>query len=85
MTAPAPSPALLAPWRIGVDVGGMSRTEAVQVLQADLARRADRFAGPVSVKVGEQAAQIKPVDVGLAVDVEATVAAAAATKPSCAR
>lgn len=67
---------------LGVDLGGMSRTEAVQTLRADLDRRADTLAAPVSVQVGEQSAQITPADVGLAVDVEATVAAAVRTRPN---
>jgi len=67
---------------LGVDIGGMSRAEAASALRAELARRADTLGAPVPVQVGEQTVQINPADVGLAVDVEATVAAAAAGKPS---
>ena len=47
-------------------------------LRAELDRRADTLNAPVPVQVGEQSLEINPADVGLAVDVEATVAAAVA-------
>lgn len=67
---------------LGVDIGGMSRAEAAGALRAELDRRADTLNAPVPVQVGEQSLEINPADVGLAVDVEATVAAAVAAKPS---
>ncbi len=66
---------------LGVDLGGMTRAEAVGTLRAGVARQAAQLAAPVSVKVGEQTAQIRPADVGLAVDVEASVAAAVRDSP----
>ncbi|GAB3149823.1 VanW family protein [Micromonospora sonneratiae] len=65
---------------LGVDLGGKSRAEATDALRADLTRRAQTLDAPVSVRIGDQTAQIKPADVGLAVDVEATVAASADAK-----
>ncbi|HEU4423000.1 MAG TPA: VanW family protein [Pilimelia sp.] len=67
---------------LGVDLGGKSRSEAVKALRAHLAARSDRFATPVAVKIGAQTARINPADVGLGVDAEATVSAAAAATPS---
>jgi vancomycin resistance protein YoaR len=63
---------------LGADLGGRSRAEAAEVLRAELARRgAD---APVAVRIGDQTGEIKPAEVGLAVDVPATVSAAAETK-----
>ncbi|MDW5325668.1 VanW family protein [Plantactinospora sp. KLBMP9567] len=66
---------------LGVDLGGKSRTEAVRVLRADLASRASTFTTPVQVRIGDQTGEVLPAAVGLAVDVEATVTAAAAHRP----
>lgn len=66
---------------LGVDLGGRSRAEATEALAAELARRPETFAAPVPVRVGEQATQIMPAAVGLAVDVAATVEAAADHSP----
>ncbi|SCG51582.1 VanW family protein [Micromonospora inositola] len=63
---------------LGAELGGRSRTDAVRELRAALERRSAELSAPVRVTVGERTAEIKPADVGLAVDVEATVAAAAA-------
>jgi vancomycin resistance protein YoaR len=60
---------------LGVDLGGQSRVEAIELLRAELDRRADTFAAAVTVRIGDQNAELKPADVGLAVDVPATVAA----------
>ncbi|WP_446217428.1 VanW family protein [Micromonospora sp. IBHARD004] len=63
---------------LGAELGGRSRTDAARELRAALERRSAELAAPVRVTVGERTAEIKPADVGLAVDVDATVAAAAA-------
>ena len=63
---------------LGVDVGAMSRAQARQVLQGWLA---GRLAAPVPVHVGTSAAEITPADAGLALDLDATVAAAAGARP----
>jgi vancomycin resistance protein YoaR len=62
---------------LGIDLGGKSRTEAVAALRAGLAPHAEALAAPVEVRVAEAATEILPAEVGLAVDVEATVAKAA--------
>ncbi|MBQ0895310.1 VanW family protein [Micromonospora sp. U56] len=62
---------------LGAELGGRSRDEAARELRAELERRAATLNAPLTVLVGEQKAEIRPADVGLAVDVEATVAAAA--------
>ncbi|MGI5212849.1 VanW family protein [Plantactinospora sp. CA-290183] len=61
---------------LGVDLGGKSRAEAARLLRTDLERRAATLAAPVPVRVGDRTGEISPAAVGLAVDVEATVAAA---------
>ncbi|MFE9955035.1 VanW family protein [Micromonospora sp. NPDC005299] len=65
---------------LGAELGGRSRAEAAQALHAELARRAGALNAPVTVTVGEKSAELKPADVGLAIDVDATVAAAAAAE-----
>lgn len=67
---------------LGVDLGGMSRHDAAVALRAELGRRAETLAAPVQLTVGEHSTEVKPGDVGLAVDVDATLAAAAAQSPS---
>ncbi|WP_172894156.1 VanW family protein [Micromonospora purpureochromogenes] len=62
---------------LGAELGGRSRDEAARELRAELERRADTLNAPLTVLVGEQKAEIRPADVGLAIDVEATVAVAA--------
>ncbi|MBM0239246.1 VanW family protein [Micromonospora sp. ATA32] len=62
---------------LGTELGGRSRTAAAEQLRAELERRAAALTAPVTVRVGEKTTEIKPADVGLAVDVDATVAAAA--------
>ena len=61
----------------GVAVGGLSRTEAIQKLSAELGARA---AEPLNLTVGEEEAQLKPVDAGLAVDYAKSVDAAGGGK-----
>ncbi|MFI6759427.1 VanW family protein [Micromonospora sp. NPDC050417] len=66
---------------LGVNVGGQSREGAAALLRAELERRAETFAAPVQVRIGEQSAELKPIDVGLAVDVTATITAAVQGAP----
>ncbi|MFV2103828.1 VanW family protein [Micromonospora sp. LOL_024] len=64
---------------LGTELGGRSRTDAARELRAQLERRAAELAAPLQVRVGEETAEIDPAEVGLTVDVDATVATAAAT------
>ncbi|QOC89827.1 VanW family protein [Micromonospora craniellae] len=64
---------------MGTELGGRSRTDAARELRAQLDRRAAELAAPLQVRIGERSAEINPAEVGLTVDVDATVAAAAAT------
>ncbi|HEY2948815.1 MAG TPA: VanW family protein [Micromonosporaceae bacterium] len=59
---------------LGLDLGGKDRAEAAASLRAGLA---DRERRPVTVRLGAQRTQLRPADIGLAVDVDATVNAAA--------
>ncbi|OZV72795.1 vanomycin resistance protein VanB [Micromonospora echinospora] len=61
---------------LGTEVGGKSRADAARALRAELDRRAVTLAAPVPVRIGDRTTEIMPADVGLTVDVEATVAAA---------
>lgn len=61
---------------LGIDIGGQSSAEAIKALQAGLVKRADELAKPVPTTVGGQQTQVKPGEVGLAIDVVATVKAA---------
>lgn len=54
----------------GVDIGGLNREEAVSGLQQTLAANA---ALPMTVKVVDHTSKIDPADLGLGVDIEATV------------
>ncbi|MCW3813223.1 VanW family protein [Micromonospora sp. DR5-3] len=65
---------------LGAELGGRSRAEAVRALRAELDRRAAALNAPLTVTVGEKKTEVKPADVGLAIDVDATVAAAAAAE-----
>ena len=67
---------------LGVDVGGKSRADAAEALRAELARRQDALTAPVTVRIGDQTTEINPADVSLAVDVDATIDAAVATRPT---
>ncbi|MEU1680492.1 VanW family protein [Micromonospora zamorensis] len=62
---------------LGTELGGRSRADADRELRAELERRAAALAKPLTVTVDGRTAEINPADVGLAVDVPATVAAAA--------
>ncbi|TDC81969.1 vanomycin resistance protein VanB [Micromonospora sp. KC606] len=62
---------------LGTELGGRSRADASKELRAELERRAAALNAPLTVVIGENRAEINPTDVGLAVDVDATVAAAA--------
>lgn len=64
---------------LGTELGGRSRTDAARELREQLDRRAAELEAPIQVRVGERTAEIVPAEVGLTVDVDATVAAAAAT------
>ncbi|TDB69897.1 vanomycin resistance protein VanB [Micromonospora sp. KC721] len=62
---------------LGTELGGRSRADAAKELRAALERRAAALSAPLTVVVGENRAEINPADVGLTVNVDATVAAAA--------
>ncbi|QSB13857.1 VanW family protein [Natronosporangium hydrolyticum] len=62
---------------LGVDLGAKSHDAARQTLQEALEQHADELAAPVPVRVGEVELELDPAEIGLAVDVDATVAAAA--------
>ncbi|WP_320069538.1 VanW family protein [Micromonospora sp. RTGN7] len=61
---------------LGTEVGGRSHADAVRDLRAEL-DRAGTSATPLRVTVGEKSVALDPAGVGLTVDVEATVDAAA--------
>ncbi|MEU5723701.1 VanW family protein [Micromonospora sp. NPDC047738] len=65
---------------LGAELGGRSRAEAVRALRAELDRRSAALNAPITVTIGEKSVEVKPADVGLAIDVDATVAAAAAAE-----
>lgn len=58
---------------LGIDIGAMSRAEAEAALNAGLAQHQAELSAPVTVQVAELEAEIDPAEVGLRVDVEATV------------
>ncbi|MPZ28889.1 MAG: vanomycin resistance protein VanB [Micromonosporaceae bacterium] len=62
---------------LGVDLGAKSRADAAAALRAGLAGHAEALAAPAELQVGEASTQVEPAAVGLAVDVDATVAKAA--------
>jgi vancomycin resistance protein YoaR len=59
---------------LGVQVGGLSQSEASAVLQAELAPRADV---PITVTAYDSSMDVTPPEVGMSLDVPATVDAAA--------
>ena len=66
---------------LGLDLGGRSRSAAAAGLRTHLA--ADReLAGPVVFRVDGREARVKPADIGLVVDVDATIDAAARGRPA---
>jgi vancomycin resistance protein YoaR len=54
----------------GVDVGGLTRTEAHARIVHDLG---DRLSAPVTVRVGNTTAEVVPADLGIRLDATATV------------
>ncbi|HEX6077041.1 MAG TPA: VanW family protein [Micromonosporaceae bacterium] len=54
---------------LGVDIGGRNPAEAASTLKTGLGKRVDQ---PVPVRIGDADATIKPKDVGLAIDYQAT-------------
>jgi vancomycin resistance protein YoaR len=67
---------------LGVDLGAKDRNEAAAALRAGLAAHAEQLAAPVDLQVGEETVQLQPDQIGLAVDVDATIARAAAVSGS---
>lgn len=65
---------------LGINIGGKSKAHAAKVLKAGLAVRAEELAHPVTVSIEGRQATIQPQDVGLAVDVDATVKQAASRR-----
>ncbi|WP_176308757.1 VanW family protein [Micromonospora sp. NBS 11-29] len=63
---------------LGTELGGRSKADAARALRAELERRAATLNAPIALTVGTRKAELKPADLGLAIDVDATVAAAAA-------
>ncbi|MFC4069864.1 VanW family protein [Actinoplanes subglobosus] len=66
---------------LGVDLGGLARTEATAALRAHLATD-PRVSAAVQVRVEGKGATLDPADIGLVVDVDATVDAAAKGRPA---
>ena len=64
---------------LGVDIGGRSTEDAAMALVAGLG---DRVQSPVTVRVGDRTTTVDPQTVGLALDAEATAAAAAKATPN---
>ena len=64
---------------LGIDIGGRSKAEATKVLRDGLAKRAGQ---PVAVTIDTAEAKINPADIGLTVDVTATVNRAATGWPN---
>jgi vancomycin resistance protein YoaR len=67
---------------LGITIGGKSKAEAKQALMAGLAKRAEELAHPMTVKIEGLVATVQPEDVGLAIDVDATVDRAAKVWPN---
>ncbi|MFC0533966.1 VanW family protein [Phytohabitans kaempferiae] len=63
---------------LGIEIGGRDAADAAQALRTGLARQSDRLAAPVPVRLGDNArdTRVIPGEVGLGVDVDATVRAA---------
>ncbi|MFI7353929.1 VanW family protein [Streptomyces avidinii] len=61
---------------LGVDVGGMSRTEARRALTRELGPTA---AAPIAVKIGDRVEKADPAALGLSLDTDATLDSAART------
>ncbi|MGP7960475.1 VanW family protein [Sanguibacter sp. A247] len=56
---------------VGVEIGGLSRTDAIATIESSLAERATQ---PLTVTAGQLSADIDPVEAGLGLDARATVA-----------
>lgn len=61
---------------LGAELGGQSQAAAADELRAAVERQTAELNAPLPVVVGEQTAELVPAEVGLQVDVEATVRAA---------
>lgn len=61
---------------LGTDLGGQSQAAAVEQLHAAVEQQAAMLSAPLPVVVGQHTAELVPTEVGLRVDVEATVRAA---------
>lgn len=59
----------------GVDVGGLARADALAALEREFADRADQ---PIEVTVEGRSEQLRPAEIGLEIDYEATLDAAGA-------
>jgi vancomycin resistance protein YoaR len=59
---------------LGIDIGGKSKADAARALRVGLAGRLEE---PVPVLLGEKTVDLNPTEVGLTMDVDATVASAA--------
>ncbi|MDI6102581.1 VanW family protein [Actinoplanes sp. NEAU-A12] len=66
---------------LGVDLGGLTRSEASAALRAHLAA-SPSVTADVEVQVEGKGTKLRPADVGLVVDVDATVDAAAEGRPA---
>lgn len=66
---------------LGITIGGKSTSEARAALQAGLAQREEELTKPFPVRVEGQTASVNPQDVGLGVDVGATIGRAAGRNP----
>ncbi|MQA24833.1 MAG: vanomycin resistance protein VanB [Micromonosporaceae bacterium] len=64
---------------LGVDIGGRSQAEAAQALKAGLRQR---IKAPVPVKIGDAKESVKPAEIGLAVNYQATATRAADPWPN---
>src|SRR5688572_24439077 len=62
---------------LGITIGGKNKAQAATALRQGLAGRAEELAQPVTVSIEGRTATVQPQDVGLAVDVDATVEQAA--------
>ncbi|WP_440352278.1 VanW family protein [Melissospora conviva] len=67
---------------LGVEVGGKSRAAAEAALQGELTRRAPELNAPIDVRIGEGNVTVAPQEIGLHIDVAATVDEAAGSEPS---
>jgi len=65
---------------LGTELGGRSQADATRELRTALERQASELNAPLPVRVGERTAELVPAEVGLQVDVDATVTAAMQTQ-----